>query len=402
MQVRKLGRLVAAALLLAEAAPAIQAAPFGQEDTPVRDRPGDLSGFGSTNGNTVHVGPPSTPRSPGTSGTALEAGEDELIVYAARAESAIDWSSPRRMVLEYGFQSRKRRLLRERFGIETSGLTMGHMFVEFRSGEQHELVGMSTPGYQEEQDQVKVHGYGLGGLLTSLAGKFDDPAGLRGLIDEGVQRGKLAYMRFRLSPAIASRVGRYLREYRALWQDRRYSPDGKPRYGGANRPRYKEGAGCANFAVSVLEVAGLWNDRMAAGFQIDRRIPRNLVGGPLTGNRIQLTSLSGIVRLLIHDRWAREGEPHVEGRFWDPSKAHDWIAEVLNAFGLFGEGSWSTEVRGQAKGVVFDARERAAPSDPIWLGEPAWEASHPRGRQRPSWGVDWEGILQNVFGAPRP
>jgi hypothetical protein len=152
----------------------------------------------------------------------------------------------------------------------------------------------------------------------------------------------------RLPPATGARLIEYLEAYRAR--------DVGKIYGGAQRPRAGEGAGCSAFAVSFVELAGLLTDELAARWSHTVRIPEPLLGGTLGGRRV------GLERLLLgaHGaRWAEPDEPHRTLTIFDPERIHDWIGEQV------ANGAPSV-VRGRSRGLCIDATSSATPGDPIW------------------------------------
>jgi hypothetical protein len=299
-------------------------------------------------------------------------------VWAAPAPYGQDWSSPRELLK--GF-------LGNELALHDWGgkLSMGHLFMNLRTPETGPAgiwTGMSDGGEDEEQALVLSHGYGLGVMGADQAGRLDTAPELQELVAKRTATGRIAAMRVLLPEATGARLKRFLDEFEAAGDDQHY--------GGANRPRYGEGGGCGQFAAAMLELAGVFEPEVDDAWRVEVRIPLDLYGGPLTGRRVS------ILDVFLEGRWAEPDEPHVPAVIWeDPTRAFEWMGRQVERVraGRPGLEDWRVERRGEAWGLVRDARDAPTPTDPIWR-DPG-PGPHPYGRQP---GTSWKGRGEYAHG----
>ena len=276
---------------------------------------------------------------------------DEMVVYVIPAPVKINYGSPRAMLLSFvaaGLDFTEKS--------DTKHL-IGHVFFRLRSGGKEVLTGQTTDGSQEEKDVVYKHGYGLGYLGTAFIGRLDDGSKLRRELEDRFRTGEMAYMRFLLSPDVSARMMRYFEEYR----DRGYAGW----WGEANRPRYREGGACASFAVSVLDVGGLLNQKHTNAWTINLRIPKTLYGGPLFDQFVPFERC--IARTILSSRWARADEEYIHCLLWEPTKIHSWLVKAWEQERKTPSGRYILEQTERVRGLVIDARHMSAPNGPLWL-----------------------------------
>lgn len=286
---------------------------------------------------------------------------DQLTVYAIPATRRMRWSHPRALAIRTITN-------RAAFWHRDFKHSIGHVFVHLKSSSAGVdlMTGMTSRVRTEDQDLVLEDGYGLGVMGADMMGRLEDDADLRAELAAREETGLIASMKFRISPAASARLAQFLAEYRAQGLD--------DHYGGSNRPRYREGAGCSAFGVAFLDLAGL----MRADFEdwrIRLRVPYRFYGGPLTGLRASVRAL-----LLEGGRWAREDEPHVKLMLWDPTRMYNWIVATHRRESREPTGAWGLETAGMARVLVEDARATPVPAGPIWLEDPVG-TEHPWGRQ---------------------
>lgn len=285
----------------------------------------------------------------------------QLTVFAIPAPWGMDWSSPRSL----GFSGIKNKVSFRHFGHKHA---IGHVFVHLQDPTMsHDvLTGMTTENQTEEIDLGLKKGYGLGVLSATMQGKFDAREKLEEDLAGRYRSGLISYVRFLVSPSTGARLARFIKEYEARGANLHY--------GGGDRPRYAEGGGCSAFGVSFIDVAGLMEPEYQDNWKVLLRIPERLFGGPRTGLKVPLT------RLFAYGRWATEDEAHAKIEMWDPSLIHDWVQQTWMNEREDPSGRWTPELRGRARGLVVDARERPAPQEPIFLSDPPGTA-HPYARQ---------------------
>lgn len=286
---------------------------------------------------------------------------DQLTLYVIPAPRTVDWRRPRTLALsalgnQIAFEHRDHKH------------SIGHVFVHLTSSlaGRDVMTGMSNRVATEDRDLILEDGYGMGVLGADMMGELEDGADLAAEIEQRAASGLMASMRFLLSPEAAARMVQFLDEYRAQGLD--------DHYGGANRPRYREGGGCSAFAMAFLELGGLVLPEYQ-DWRVDFRVPLAFYGGPLTGLRASFRRI-----LLEGSRWAREDEPHVDSMFWDPTRMFRWIDRTWKAEAKAPTGAYALEQRQELRGLVRDARGVAVPDEPIWLEDPPGQ-SNPYGRQ---------------------
>lgn len=285
----------------------------------------------------------------------------ELTVYSIPSPWGMDWSSPRALAVA----GMKNKVSFKHVGHKHA---IGHVFIQLKDPtlDGEVLTGMTTVSQEEEIALAVKHGYGLGALTASMHGKFDSSEKLRVDMEARFKSGLISFMRFKLSPENGARLATFFKQYQARGADQHY--------GGADRPRYAEGGGCSAFGVSFIDVAGLLEPEYHEHWKVLLRIPRRLFGGPWTGLEVPLR------RIFFYGRWANEDEPHAKLTMWDPSLIHDWITQKWEDERESPTGKWTPELRGRARGLLVDARERPAPQEPIFLSD-APGTPHPYARQ---------------------
>jgi hypothetical protein len=246
--------------------------------------------------------------------------------------------------------------------------TFGHVFIELKGDGYHELTGSTTaPDAPADAEMITKHGHGLGVFFAPLKGALDPKEGLEKELVERYKSGRVAFIRFKLNPTTFERLKTFLREYK----ERGYNNI----YNGTNEPRKGKGAGCSIFGIAFLELAGFLHPVWVREWVRERLIPREFIGGPITGNRVSLK------QTLIDSRWAKPSEPHMVLRLYDPELMFKWIREAWkmehhkalhanpNETVSVKPGEASRDKRGNAFGLVYDCRHVLTPTDPIWQTE---------------------------------
>ncbi len=156
----------------------------------------------------------------------------------------------------------------------------------------------------------------------------------------------------------------YIDEYRERGYDSIYN--------GTNEPRKGKDAGCSAFAMSFLDVCDYVDPYFKKHWVRRVKLPRDLVGGPITGNRVSLA------KLLFKAHWAREGEDFIPLNMWDPQLMYEWVHKVYRvAVKLYREEgnydklkilgkSFKFVKRGNALGIYVDIRDIPSATDSIW------------------------------------
>ncbi len=290
----------------------------------------------------------------------LHAQNYEFILYAFPPATPLDWSSPLKLAYGAGL---KGRLV---FEHGKNKHTIGHAFMELRKdGKRVELTGSTTAAdAPSDADFITKHGYGLGVLFAPMKGALDCSEKLDGELIDRYKTGKVMYIRFIINEKAYARMKQYIDEYRAKGYDQIYN--------GTNEPRKGTGAGCSAFAMSFLDVCG-YIDPMFEKEWIRRvDLPKSLVGGPITGNKVSLA------KTIFKAHWAKPGEEAIPLALYDPELMYNWLKEThKQAFKLYKEqGNYKSmkvlgrnfrfDQRGKATGLIVDITDLPPATDPLW------------------------------------
>lgn len=277
---------------------------------------------------------------------------DELKLHLLRSPLGIDWSSPWKLtnsvlINQVAPVGNKRRY------------SISHVFVELKCDSLgiHLFRGMTSATDTEERELLFKKGYGLGIMFHTYLGKLEKDASI--IKDLAPYRGskRRAELSIKVSSSTCQRLVDYAAEYEELGYGQMYS-------GLQADPLKREGAGCSAFAVSFMRVGGLtasFTDEWKRVFDV----PKSLIGGPITGEKVPLT------RLLTRPftKWSSKVS-HVHLEAWDPEAIHSWIKktyfQVQN--GNYG-GKWPVEVSREKETykVKFNMEDRDTPTGQFWL-----------------------------------
>lgn len=284
----------------------------------------------------------------------------EFTLYAFPPAVPLNWSSP--LKLAYGAG------LKGRFVFEhgRNKHTIGHCFMELKgpNGE-HELTGSTTaPDAPSDSDFVTKHGYGLGVLFAPMKGALDKSEKLSAELLDRYKTGKMTYIRFIINKTAYQRMKTYLNEYRAKGYDKIYN--------GTNEPRKGKGAGCSAFAVSFLDLCGYIDPYFEKEWIRRVKLPKSLVGGPITGKHVSLA------KVLFNARWARDNEEFIPLEMWDPQLMYEWVHKVyslatrmqkekgnFDKLKILGKNFRFVKID-KALGIYIDIRDIPSATDPIW------------------------------------
>lgn len=256
----------------------------------------------------------------------------------------LDWTNPRGLTVT----TVKNSLL-------AKSRSIGHASIMIRTPKDLVLTGMTQSKKSEGRREVLLDGFGLGILLHNFNGALEEREKLAPeLVTRSQAPGKLSYLRVRTNEAVTSRLLEYLGKYRENGYHQFY--------GMRNRPLHGEGGGCSAFAASFLEAGGILREEFAREWTRTFNIPRSLIGGPATGNKVSLLKL-----LRQADRWAHDHEPHEKGFFWDPDLMHSWAIRTHAKANAIETETFMPESWNSAPGLVLDAREITPPQGEIFL-----------------------------------
>lgn len=280
---------------------------------------------------------------------------NELTLYAIPAPklTGLSWKRPGGLA--------RRTLLGKALGLSRS---IGHAGVFVRCAATAtepagDFLGSVTDTDDTFKQMVLKEKAGLGVLLRTVPGTIEPAADLQKTVDERTENGRMAFIRFQLSPETCQGLLGYSREFARLDVAKEY---------GFVRPLYKEGAGCSAFSMAFLELANLDEARFRREWSFDVRIPMRLIGGKDNpGNKVSALELFFTFR-----PWAQENEPHRRLIGWDPTKMYTSIRTMAKEELRRGDGK--VEKRGKALGLVLDRRNVKPRTElstrKYWAGEP--------------------------------
>ncbi len=276
----------------------------------------------------------------------------ELTLYTMPSPREINWKSPR--------------------GLMTSAVTnnltiqhwkkkhpIGHVFIQLSHKDTGEVILTGSVPRPEDDSKNKIlkQGYGLGILFTDMLGRLEKTEDLLNEIPARFESGRIGYIRFKLSQGNYDRLKTYLKNYQARGYGNIYN--------GLNKPREGLGAGCSIFGISFLEVAGLMHPAWREKWPVSVRIPLELIGGPLTGNKVAIHKLAKVTR------WAKEDEPHRVLSLYEPFYIFSWINAEWAKENKAKTGRVKLLKKGKALGLEYDCTHIAPPSKPIFEGAAA-------------------------------
>ena len=277
---------------------------------------------------------------------------DSVSLHLFKSPKGINWSTPWKMTVS----TLQNSLVNTG---DKRAYSISHVFVELNcsSTGEHIFRGQTSIENSGERELIFKKGYGLGVMFHTYEGKYET--------DEGIKRdmapydGSSRYGTFTavISPESCQRMLRMEREYvqREYWK----------MYSGLQADPLKgEGAGCSAYAMSYLRVGGLME-----GFTQEWKniidVPKRFVGGPLTGNKVQIT------KLLFRPgaKWSNK-EPHIHLEAWNPEEMLNWVKRTHDLIDNGGElpgYKISIDRNGESKHVTVDLSDRPTPTGPIWL-----------------------------------
>ncbi|HNX74702.1 MAG TPA: hypothetical protein PLM07_08960 [Candidatus Rifleibacterium sp.] len=276
----------------------------------------------------------------------------ELTLFTMPAPRKIDWSSPRSLLtsavtnnLTFKHRSHKH--------------AIGHVFIQLsHTGRKEMILTGSVPSPEDDSsNKVLKQGYGLGILFSDMAGRLEKTEDLQAEIVDRFESGRIAYIRFKLSEANYDRLRKFLDIYRK----RGYGNN----YNGLNLPREGLGAGCSAFGMAFVEVAGLLHPVWKEKWPISVRIPKTLIGGPLTGNKVSPW------KVVKAGRWAKESEPHRVLSLYEPYNIYEWILAEWQKENQQKSGRVKLLKRKNAYGLEYDCTKIAPPEEPMFQGAAA-------------------------------
>lgn len=238
------------------------------------------------------------------------ASELELIFY--KAPRPLNWSTPGSLV---------RSTLKNSFAkVEGKKYPhpISHVNVRLKcDGEAEHFVGMtsdkSTGSYLKD---FLLKGISLDTFLINVKGQFIEKEKALQWLPYLKRKGYVRTLKILLNSGQCARAQRYLKIYKELGQEKIYG-------GLRSHPLRGEGAGCAAFAVSFLQVLNLFPQELNQAWSRKLKVPLELLS-----YQSHRASIGFLGYLRGKDRpWAAPSEEQIQMQFWDPELMYNWVSK---------------------------------------------------------------------------
>jgi hypothetical protein len=234
------------------------------------------------------------------------ASADSLKIHVITPKLRIDWSSPRRLALTSGWDS-----------IGNDYAPIGHFATEIRcsKGNGHTrdaLTGMERQSKKESRKITLSKELGLGSLIYPFEGALVTAAKTKAEIELAKRQGRLTTLEIFTSEERCDRMLEFVEK----WID-----EGSYRvYGGGKDAIRGEGAGCADFAMSLFSIAT--GTPPPPAWFVSISVPNSLIGDG-HGKTVPFR------KLLTRGDWARPREQSTSFTIADTNLTTDWAQERL-------------------------------------------------------------------------
>ena len=278
----------------------------------------------------------------------LQLHAQSLTLYVIPPKKPIDWRSPRHLLTSYinTFTAKTK--------YKGHAHPIGHIIVALKDSQKQIVCGMVAESLKPLTLMAGLKGYGLGILSAVTPGKLLE--GQHNIEDIELRKtqGDLAYIRYELSSETVERLWQYLEEYKNRGYDKMYN--------GCNMPRAGQGAGCSAFALSFLEIAGLYQEDVHDAWQVKIDVPQHLIGGELYNmHKVNL------LKVWRCKTWANPQHNASQTiAYFEPNLMFQWIQTKWLEQANHDINSYSIELNGLSKGIVFNYRNQLTLHHPIW------------------------------------
>ncbi|WP_413570577.1 hypothetical protein ACLWBD_08380 [Bdellovibrio sp. HCB117] len=269
----------------------------------------------------------------------------ELIFY--RAPAPLNWSTPGNLVRST-FKN-----LKFKIGDRPYPHSISHVNVRLQCGKKTSLYrGMTSKksNFSYAWDFV-IEGKALDTFLINVKGRFYTEKEIRTWLPTLKAQGYVRSLKVLLNESQCSRAERYLSLYENLGLQNIYG-------GLRSLPLQGEGAGCAAFAVSFLQILDLFPSELDEYWKRRLYVPLEILSTQERSARIgAIGYMRGKDRL-----WAQPSEKHIILDFWDPERMFQWQAQMLSQKAkLPVYMSWEQDPGNVFERLVWDARSYPTP-----------------------------------------
>lgn len=270
-----------------------------------------------------------------------------MTLYFIPSPKGLNWDNPTALV---------RDIVKNRISLDNRFL--GHVIIELdyyneKNEHIHFITGVSS-NLLNTPSLILKDKIGFGIIFYSFDGYLENKEKLKHELAQRFQKGNKAinFAKFKINISTAKRAEQYLSEYS--------KHDISNYFGLVNSPLHGEGAGCATFGASFMDVAGLLEKEHKKHWSNCIKVPDKLIGNPIHENKVSFLGL-----LFGQHSWATKDEKHHEIFFWDPDLMHRWAEMKLGQYHP-DESEYSLEVKKNSTGVVYDMTHKETPTGPIF------------------------------------
>lgn len=263
---------------------------------------------------------------------------NSLTLHVIPSPKGIDWSTP---------SSLMQSLVKN--GLTFKPRIAGHVIVEIKCGDEHELTGMVGKNFNYFNQLLFEHS-GLGILFQSFEGTLEGKDKISPELKEYQKTGASNFIQFELNPNQCQRDLQYFKEFR----DKNVGLN----YGLPHRPRFGEGASSSAFGVSFLDVLNLVDQDMKESWEQTLQVPLSLAGPPVKDEGV------GIFKVIFNaGSWSQKNQPHRSLTFINPDLIHKWISNKAKS----PTGDYRAMKIEMSQGVSINKSHFPAPQEGIWL-----------------------------------
>lgn len=250
--------------------------------------------------------------------TALSAQAHELELIFYRAPKPLDWSTPGQLVRSAYHNSFHMVGHWEgdqyRYDIYPHGIS--HVDVKLQCDQQPPVYRGMTSNRSDFTYawDLMVRGRALETFLIDVKGRFYKDSEVLKWLPLLQQQGYVRNLKIQISQEQCHRAQDYLKKYEALQIHTIYG-------GLRSDPLLGQGAGCAAFAVSFLQILNIFPEELAKYWRRTLKVPLHLLSSTTRKADIGFWGyLKG-----QNARWAKPGEPQITMAFWDPELMYKWV-----------------------------------------------------------------------------
>lgn len=257
--------------------------------------------------------------------SATSAGAAQLTLITTPPTVPLDWNSPGAL-----FSS----ILKNKVRFEKRPLGLTAIKLSCPSGEQTLALVPKSFGLFGE---LLIEGRGLGLLYHTFPGELIDASEE---VKLNLENEKTRFVRYLISNNHCIRMEAFLKDFR----DKKVGE----KFGLPHRPLMAEGGSDTSFAVALLEVAGVLNQKERDSWESAFYLPDELSGMPLHEKYVNVLSLRG-------SRWDKSDTKAAVLKIWDPQKISSWVDSMPGKV-----------AEGKAVGVELDRSKVPAPQGGWW------------------------------------